>query len=376
MNHKQMSGSFRIITIAEIPVKIHWTFGLLIFALLYLAYISGFNLQVVGWLALFIFSLFLCIVLHEYGHALTARRYGVKTRDIILSPIGGVARLEQLPDKPMQEFFIALAGPLVNVAICFAMVPYFMLYSFDGLWEVIESYRNQGGTSFSDFSVNFLPLLFLLNILLAGFNLLPAFPMDGGRVFRALLSLRFGRRKATRIASLLGQTLAVGFMIYGFFLGSMINIFVGLFVFITASQEYRMVKMESVLKENKVGDILRRQFTSLIPSDAMQLAFDGLKTGIERNYLVMDENREKVIGVLHEEFILEALKKKDHDALVETYVSEKFEASKPEQTLQEIFHKMSEQGYSILPVYEEEQLVGVIDVSMMNNFLMVQQKIK
>ncbi len=226
-----MSGSLRIITIADIPVKIHWTFGLLILALLYLAYVSGFNLQVVGWLALFIVSLFVCIVLHEYGHALTARRYGVKTRDIILSPIGGVARLEQLPDKPMQEFFIALAGPLVNVAICFAMVPYFMWYSFDGLWEVVEAYRHQGGTSFSDFSVNFLPLLFLLNILLAGFNLLPAFPMDGGRVFRALLSLRFGRRRATRIASLLGQFLAVGFMAWGFFVGSMINIFVGLFVF-------------------------------------------------------------------------------------------------------------------------------------------------
>lgn len=372
-----MKGSLTIATIADIPVKVHWTFGLFALVLVYLTYISGFNYSMVGWVALFILALFVCVVLHEYGHALTARHYGVKTRDIILSPIGGIARLERLPEKPVQEFFIALAGPLVNMAICFVMIPYFMLYSFDGVWELVGRFgQARHAPTLEDVSLNFLPILFLLNILLAGFNLLPAFPMDGGRIFRALLSIRLGRRLATRIASYLGQAVAVGFVFMGFYGWGFTYIFIGLFVFITAAQEYRMVRMEGILEENKVKDVIRNQFTRLLPSDQMQLAIDGVNTGVERNYLVMDELEGQVIGVLHEEFILEALKKNDHQAPVAEYLSPKFAESHQEETLKSIFYKMSENGYSILPVYEEGHLIGVVDVSLMNNFLRVQQKIR
>lgn len=367
-----MKGSITLAKIADIPVKVHWTFGLLVFWLIYVAYATGFNFELVAWLALFVAALFFCVVLHEYGHALTARYYGVSTRDIILSPIGGVARLERLPSKPIQEFFIALAGPLVNLFICLVMLPYFLVYSFDGIWEIIQMAQTQRGPSIADFSTRFLPILFMLNILLAGFNLLPAFPMDGGRIFRALLSIKLGRRLATRIAALLGQLMAVGFILYGFYYGSITNVFIGLFVFITASQEYRMVKMESILQENMVGDILRREFTSLLPGDTMQSAIERMNTGEEKNFLVMDED--VVVGVLHEEFILEAVKRKDHDAFVGEYQSQKFEPTHQAETLKSIFHKMSANGYSILPVYEANELIGVIDVSMMNNFLRVQQK--
>ena len=370
-----MKGSFKLASIAGIPIKVHWSFGLLLFWLLYIAYATGFHLPSVGWLALFILALFICVVMHEYGHALTARHYGVTTRDIILSPIGGIARLERLPDKPLQELLIALAGPLVNVGICLLILPYFLIYSFDGVWEIVEMTAGRRRLSLADFSINFLPILFLLNILLAGFNLLPAFPMDGGRVFRALLSIRLGRRRATRIAALLGQILAVAFMAYGFFGGSFINIFIGLFVFFTASQEYRMVRMESILEEHRVGDLLRRQFTILRTDDAMQLAIEGVQSGVERNFLVSDAEG-KISGVLHEAFIMEAIKKGAAQAPVAEYQSPKFEPVSPEDSLRSVFYKMQEKGYSILPVYREEELLGVIDVSMMNNFLRVQQKLK
>ncbi len=371
-----MKSTFKIATFADIPVKLHWSFGLLFLWPAYVAYGTGFQLAIVGWLALFIIALFICVVLHEYGHALTAKHYGVKTRDIILSPIGGVARLERLPEQPWQEFAIALAGPLVNVAICFVMVPYFLVNSFDSVISIGQQlFLDRHAPALQDLSLNFIPFLFLINILLASFNLLPAFPMDGGRVFRALLSLRLGRRRATQFAAYLGQALAIGFMIHGFYNGVFLNIFIGLFVFFTASQEYRMVKMESFLTEQKVGDLLRRQFTVLRPDESLVRAIEGLKQGVEKNFLVMDEAEEQVLGVVHEEFLLEAIKQEDETALVITYLSDRFETVGPELSLKAIFFKMQEKGYSILPVYEANELIGVIDVSMMNNFLRLQQKL-
>ena len=370
-----MRGTFKIVTVADIPVKLHWTFGLLLLWPAYVAYGTGFQLGLVAWLALFILALFFCVVLHEYGHALTARHYGVKTRDIILSPIGGVARLERLPEQPWQEFSIALAGPLVNVAICCVMAPYFLIYPFDSVWTIARQLL-QGGSAptLADLSLHFIPILFMINILLASFNLLPAFPMDGGRVFRALLSIRLGRRRATQLAAYVGQALAVGFMFHGFYQGVFLNIFIGLVVFFTAAQEYRVVRLESLLTENTVRELLRRQFTALRSEESLERAVEGLKQGVEKNFLVMNE-AEKVIGVLHEEFLLEAIKQKDESAPVASYLSDRFEVIDPDTSLKTIFLKMQEQGYSILPVYEDDKLVGVIDVSMMNNFLRLQQKL-
>jgi CBS domain-containing protein len=219
-----------------------------------------------------------------------------------------------------------------------------------------------------------IPLLLIGNIVLAGFNLLPAFPMDGGRILRALLSIKLGRLKATKLASMLGNFFGILMVIYSVYTQSIFTGFIGVFIFLLASQEYRMVKMDEALKNHFLSEIFRPNFTRISAADKMGKAIEEMKHGLEKNFLVFDEN-EKVIGVLHELFILEAMKKKDFEGPVLEYMSRNFEELNPEISLQSLSYKMREKGYSILPVFEENQLKGVVDVSMLNNFLKIQQKV-
>ena len=201
-----MRGSLKVAQLFGIPVFIHWSFWLLF---LFVAYI-GKTLPTIAFLSGNVLALFVCVVLHEFGHALSARMYGVSTQDITILPIGGIARLDRMPEKPYQEFVVAIAGPAVNlvIAIILSLVLYFF-YNFQ--FGIDELYDNKYGNTVP---MHMLYILLYSNIFLAVFNMAPAFPMDGGRVLRALLSIRLGRAKATYIASRLGQIIAVLFVIY------------------------------------------------------------------------------------------------------------------------------------------------------------------
>jgi len=249
-----MQGAFRIFSAWGIPVRLHWSFFFLIGWILISSQMRGEDWLYTAWSGLIVLSIFVCVVLHEFGHALTARRYGVETRDIILSPIGGIARLDRLPEKPMQEFFVAIAGPLVNIAIALLLIPILLIFFLEEtqhLWALLTRNSNAGSGSDSFFNY-YAPSIFYLNLILATFNLLPAFPMDGGRIFRALLSLRFDRTKATRIAARFGQFIAILLAIYGIWSFNIITIFIAAFVFFTAWQEYRSIFYEDILKSSFV----------------------------------------------------------------------------------------------------------------------------
>lgn len=356
-----------------IPVKIHWTFSLLIVYILYLGYSSGYPWSNIGLLVLFVMSLFICVVLHEYGHALTAKKYGVKTLDIILSPIGGVARLERLPEKPIQEFYVAIAGPLVNVAIIILIAPIFILiFNKDIAWG--EGFL-MSLVPLMDFTkpINILPFLLVGNMMLAGFNLIPAFPMDGGRIFRSLLSIKLGRLRATQIASYLGNFFGILMIAYGTYGGHIMTALIGVFVFLLATQEYRMVKMETFLRNKTVEEIYRENFTKIFLNTKMGVVEDILKRGFEKNFLIFDDT-EKLVGVLHELFILEAIKKRDFESPASEYLSNSYEKISKADSLESVLRKMQEHGYSILPVFENDQLEGVLDVMAMNNFLRLKKK--
>ncbi|MBC7884468.1 MAG: site-2 protease family protein [Saprospiraceae bacterium] len=238
LKNKVISGfgnSWHLGTYWKIPVKVHWTFGLLVLFVSYTAFTNGLKLwQGVGFVS-YIFVLFFCVVLHEYGHALTARKFGVKTKDIILSPIGGLARLESMPEKPMQEFFIAIAGPTVNLVI--GLILAIILFFTSG-----EIFPNVTDFKFDE-PVEFIRYVTLMNFALFLFNLIPAFPMDGGRIVRSLLSLKLGRVAATGIASGIGRILAVAFIIYGVFNQQLTLSLIGLFIFMMAGKEYDQTKI-------------------------------------------------------------------------------------------------------------------------------------
>jgi Zn-dependent protease len=228
MNYKLYLGR-----ISGIKLFVHWTFLLLIGWVIYSDVQSGLNFESVLWSLGFVFAIFGCVTLHELGHSLTAQRYHIRTRDITLLPIGGVASLESIPKKPSEELAVALAGPAVNVLIALLLLPVIYFGSSPDVFEGI------GGISHS----NFLTSLLSVNISLVVFNMIPAFPMDGGRVLRALLGFKLNHRKATTIAARIGQVIAVIFVAVGFYENSFL-IFIGIFIFMGAQSELRYARDE------------------------------------------------------------------------------------------------------------------------------------
>ena len=223
---KRMKWSWKIGEFAGIGVYMHATFLLLLGWVAFVHWQEGQTLaSVVSGLA-FILAIFACVVAHEYGHALTARRYGIRTREITLLPIGGVARLERMPDDPRQELWVALAGPAVNVVI--AAVLFGWLLMTGGLVPLDQVAVGRG---------SFLERLMMVNLFLVGFNMLPAFPLDGGRVLRALLSMRLPSSTATRLAAAIGKIFALIFGMVALLSGNVSLAMIAFFVFLGAGAE-------------------------------------------------------------------------------------------------------------------------------------------
>ncbi len=255
-----MGKSLKIGVFFGIPVYVHWSFALLIIYFVYDLWSKGMGFTNILWFVIYVLCVFFCIALHEYGHALTARRYNIKTKDIILSPIGGVARLQKNPRYWYQELLIALAGPSVNIAIFIVGLPIF--YFLDpNLPIIIDQLRHPSTVDHQlpaiEESIRFFFIFLVLttNLLLAIFNLIPAFPMDGGRVLRAVLYSRLSRYRATLIAARIGQALAIIFLAYVFFFNEFnpIHLLIGLFVMFVASVELQSVKYQDWLDQTYVG---------------------------------------------------------------------------------------------------------------------------
>ena len=251
-----MKWSYRLGKVAGIDVNIHVTFTLLIAWVLLMHWLTGQTLgAAVNGLA-FVVAIFGCVLLHELGHALAARRFGIGTRDITLLPIGGVARLERMPEKPLQELWVALAGPAVNVLI--AAVLY--------MWLVMTKQLVPLG-QLGIVTGPFIERLLVVNVLLIVFNMIPAFPMDGGRCVRALLALRLEYARATRIAAGVGQVIAVGFVVLGLFSNPFL-LLIGAFVWLGAAQEARYATLKAALRGVPVQRALRRDVPRLADGPA------------------------------------------------------------------------------------------------------------
>lgn len=382
-----MRGSFKIARLFGIPVFIHWSFWLLF---LFVAYV-GKTLPSIAFNSVYVLALFVCVVLHEFGHALSARFYGVSTRDITILPIGGVARLDKMPEKPFQEFIVAIAGPAVNLGIVVVLsVVMYGIYSFQFGLEEFALHKSS-----DEMPMQMLYFLLYSNVILALFNMIPAFPMDGGRVLRALLSLRLGRSKATYIASIFGQVIsAVGFvgallplLHYAFSLFPEIGIslsFIGwnfqpvlalisIFIFITARNEYKNVRMDEILSHHTVVNILRAHFTRLKTSDLMQTAASEMSKGMESNFLVFDDAN-ILRGVLQDDDILDAVKNKHYDALAFTYMTHEYKKTNQYDSIKQVYYTMLESGQYLMPVLQDENVIGVVDMAMLQNFMKSQEK--
>ena len=250
-----------------IEVNLHVTFLLLIGFLAFTGFLATRNADAVAGNIGFLLALFLCVLLHEFGHALAARRYGIPTKDITLLPIGGVARLERMPTDPKQELVVALAGPAVNVAIAIALLP-------------IVAVSN----------VAFFERLFATNLFLVAFNLIPAFPMDGGRVLRAGLALKMDYAKATSAAAKLGQGFAVVFGISGLFTNPFL-VLIAVFIWFGAASESMMVQTQSKLAGVPVERAMRTKFDMLSPLNSLGYVSNLAMAGSQQEFPVVEEGR-------------------------------------------------------------------------------------
>ena len=272
-----MSWSFSIGRLFGSDLRVHITFFLLLAWIGYAAYAeAGPQAALVN--VAFVLALFACVVAHEFGHALTARRYGIKTPDITLLPIGGLARLERMPEKPGQEIAVALAGPAVNVVIWLVLLVVFGAGTDADRLTRIDDYSLAA----------FIDRLAWLNLFLALFNMIPAFPMDGGRVLRAALSIWTDRVRATRIAATAGQAVAVLLGFAGLSFGNPLLVLVAAFVFIAAGAESQDAAMRSVARRMLARDAMITQFEALLPSNTLEEAGYALIRTTQSEFPVID----------------------------------------------------------------------------------------
>lgn len=352
-----MKWSLKLGTYAGIGVYLHWTFALLIGWIFFSHLTAGRTVVQASAGVAFVLALFACVALHEFGHALTARRYGVKTRDITLLPIGGVARLERIPEQPMQEFWVAIAGPAVNVVI--AGILFAALMALNQANELLQVKWFHG---------QFLAQLMLVNLFIVGFNLLPAFPMDGGRVLRALLATKMGRRRATAIAANLGQAMAILFGIIGFFYNPFL-IFIAVFVFLGAQGEAAHVEAQSTLAGLVVRDAMMTRFRTLATHDSLGKAVEELLAGSQQDFPVLEDGR--VAGILRRNDLVKALAAGNRAVPVEGAMCRDCPTLKTNDDLALALESMRSGQCATAPVMADGQIIGLLTLENIGEVLMV-----
>jgi Zn-dependent protease len=348
-----MGWSIPILRIAGIQLRIHITFLLLIGWVAFAYYSQGGSPAAVGGV-LFILLLFACVVLHEFGHALAGKAFGINTPDITLLPIGGVARLERIPDEPVQELVIAAAGPAVTALIALGA------FVGGGSWDYPPSTK----TGIPD-------LLFTMNVILLLFNLLPAFPMDGGRVLRALLATRMSYARATQVAATVGQGFA---FVFGF-IGLLINpflIFIALFVYIGASQEAALAQMRDVSRRFPVSSAMVREFRTLAEHATLQEAVDALLATSQHDFPVMNDTA-NVVGLLTRQDLIAALRKNDPALRVGDVMRRDVPTVTTGTRFEDAFRIMQECNCPAVPVLDRmKRLVGLLTPENVTELMMVQ----
>lgn len=363
-----MKWSIKLGRFAGIDVYVHATF------LALMAFVVGSYLMAGEPIAdavegtAFLLAVFGCVLVHEYGHALTARRFGIRTRDITLLPIGGVARLERMPDRPAQELWVALAGPAVNVVIAAGLALWILFthaLGLGGLWEEV-------GDSFA-------VQLLLVNVTLVLFNLIPAFPMDGGRVLRALLAMRLEYARATRIAARLGQGIACIFAFFGLLgiaggAGNPMLLFIALFVWVGANQEATMAEMRSNFGAAQVRDAMMTRYEWLSPTESLERAVQLVMSGAQSDFPVLNEGH--VVGVLTRRRLLSVLAQRGPSANVAEAMEVDFISVDAGASLEGFLRRHGGRPPSVVPVLDAGRLVGLVTWDNLTDFVLIRTALR
>jgi Zn-dependent protease len=363
-----MRWSIRIATVAGIGIFVHVTFILLVI-LFFAQFLQQGGVGYAVQATLTVLALFGCVILHELGHALTALRFGVKTRDITMLPIGGVARLERIPEEPIQELLIAIAGPAVNVVIAAGIFVILKAFGWSNSWDIEEISRPRLGVE------PFLRNLLTMNVGLVVFNLIPAFPMDGGRILRSLLGFFLDHVAATRIAARVGQILAVGFALLG--LGAFgvppnpIIVLIAVFVFLGATGEAATKELQQVFRGVPASAGMLRDFRALSAGNTLRDAVDMLLAGSQMDFPVLDGST--VVGVLRRQDLIRGLKERGLDVPVSAVNLLKVAPVSADAPLYQALGELDRQQSWCLPLEKDGAIVGWITRQNVTEIAMVRQ---
>ncbi len=353
-----MGWSLNIGSVAGTAVRIHVTFVLFLAWIFGVSYVSG-GPQAAWSALLFMMLLFLCVLLHEFGHIFTARAFGVATPDVILLPIGGVARLERIPEQPSEEFLIAIAGPAVNVAIAAVLV---LVGGAD--------LRPDHLVAIESTKASLVDRLAEVNVFLAAFNLIPAFPMDGGRVLRALLAVRFGYVRATEMAAAIGQGVAFLLGFVGLF-GNPLLLFIAIFVYLAASSEAHLVAIRAMSQGVPVTAAMMTQFATLTPDEHVDAAVETLLRTSQGEFPVVD-GAGRPRGLLARNDLIRALKERGPDAKVADAMTGQFPTLSHRSCLDEAFRLLQEKSAPAIGIIDaSERLIGLVTSETIGEMLML-----
>jgi stage IV sporulation protein FB len=355
-----MGWSLNLGSVAGTVVRVHITFVLFLGWIFFASWASGGSAAAWQGLA-FMLLLFACVLAHEFGHIFTARYFGVSTPDVVLLPIGGVARLERIPEEPWEEFLVAIAGPLVNVAIALALVVLAGAQLKTGNLAAVESAN-----------ASLIDRLAAVNLFLALFNMIPAFPMDGGRVLRALLATRTGYVRATEIAAFIGQGVAFALGFIGLFNNPML-IFIAIFVYLAASSEAHLVAIRAMSRGVPVSTAMMTQFATLTPQAPIDEAVQTLLRTSQSEFPVVDADH-KPVGVLGRNDLIRALKERGGDARIADAMSTQVPTIGQRRCLEDAFRLLQEKSAPAVAVVDNAgRLVGLVTSETVGEMMMLHQ---
>jgi Zn-dependent protease/CBS domain-containing protein len=355
-----MSWSVNIGSIAGTAIRIHITFLLFLIWIFVAGLASGGVNDALNNLV-FIILLFACVLAHEFGHIFTARAFGVATPDVTLLPIGGVARLERIPEKPSEEFLVAIAGPLVNVAIAIILIAVTSTHLSADHLAAMESPK-----------VSMIDRLAEVNLFLAVFNMIPAFPMDGGRVLRALLATWLGHVRATEIAAMIGQWTAFGLGFLGLFYNPLL-IFIAIFVYLAAASEAQMVSLRAMSRDVPVTAAMITQFATLTQDEHIDAAVETLLRTSQTEFPVVDGNQ-RLIGMVGRAEIIRTLREHGPTAPVSDVMAKDIPTVERSHRLEEAFRLLQEKSVPAVGVVDAAgRLIGLVTSETVGEMLMVQR---
>jgi len=352
-----MKWSWRVGRVAGIDIDVHATFALLILYVAIVEYQQSRSVTSVAVTVAFVLLVFASILAHEFGHALTARRYGVATRGITLLPIGGVARLDRLPSKPQQELAIAIAGPLVSVAIALGL---YLVLRISGTLVVMSDIGSSGG--------GFLARVMWVNVAVVLFNLLPAFPMDGGRVLRAALAIKLGTVRATAIAARIGRAFALLFGIVGFFTNPFL-VFIAFFVWLGATGEETHTRVQAALHDVPVERLMISDVRTLGVNDPLARAVQHLLAGFQQDFPVIEDDH--VVGVLTRADLVKALAQHGDQARVGDSMRRQICVTHVRESVEHAFERLQRDDCQTMPVLRDGSLVGVLTLENVGEYVML-----